>query len=90
MLGTSAAAPTFVSMIARINDARLHSGNGPVGFVNSMLYGYASEVMTDAVTGGNRDYGVPHAFPASKIWDPVMGLGTLDFQKQLDLYLSLH
>lgn len=76
-------------MIAKINVARLHSGKGPVGFTNPVLYGYASEVMTDVVTGGNGGCGVPNAFPASKGWDAVTGLGTLDFEKLLNLYLSL-
>lgn len=89
VLGTSAAAPIFASMIAKINDARLHAGKRPVGFINPVLYKYASKVMTDVVLGSNGGCGVPDAFPASKGWDAVTGLGTPNYEKLLELYLSL-
>ncbi|QPG98773.1 hypothetical protein C2857_000031 [Epichloe festucae Fl1] len=35
--GTSASTPVVASMIAKVNDARLHAGKHPVGFVNPVL-----------------------------------------------------
>lgn len=89
VLGTSAAAPVFASMIAKINDARLHAGKSSVGFLNPALYRHATEVMSDVVTGANEGCGVPVAFSASKGWDAVRGLGTPNFEKLLGLYLRL-
>ena len=88
--GTSAAAPVFASMVARINDARLQVGKTPVGFVNPVLYARFDEVIrTDVVSGANGGCGVEEAFSAAEGWDAVTGLGTVDFGKLMDLYLAL-
>lgn len=36
--GTSASTPIFASLITRINEERIASGKGPVGFLNPTLY----------------------------------------------------
>jgi tripeptidyl-peptidase-1 len=87
--GTSAATPVVASMIARINDARMHLGKGPVGFINPVLYAHAPEFMRDVKTGYSQGCGVAQAYAATKGWDAVTGLGTLDFQKLLQFYLGL-
>ncbi|KAL0931331.1 alkaline serine protease [Colletotrichum truncatum] len=87
--GTSAAAPVFASMITKINDARLKSGKGPVGFVNPVLYSHSDSFSRDVSTGSNGGCGVPLAFPAGEGWDAVTGLGTIDFESLLATYLSL-
>jgi tripeptidyl-peptidase I len=87
--GTSGSTPVFASMIARINDARLQIGKRPVGFVNPVLYALADQFVRDIDTGSNGGCGVPEAFTASKGWDPVTGLGTVDFKKLLNVYLKL-
>lgn len=51
--GTSASAPVLASMIARINEACLHTGKDPVGFINPVLYGRAGEFVRDVTTGFN-------------------------------------
>ena len=63
--GTSAVAPLWAGLIARINAAR----GGPVGFVNPSLYRAAS-AMRDIVEGGNGDYA------AAIGWDACTGLGS--------------
>jgi len=88
--GTSASAPIFASMIARINDERLKSGKGPVGFLNPVLYSEkAKRAFKDVKEGWNGGCGVERAFPATKGWDAVTGLGTPDFQALRDVYLAL-
>ncbi|TIC89438.1 Tripeptidyl-peptidase SED1 [Colletotrichum higginsianum] len=87
--GTSASTPLIASMIARVNDARLHAGKGTVGFLNPVLYAYRDEIMRDVSTGLNWGCGVDEAFLAGRGWDAVTGLGTPDFQKLVDLYRRL-
>ncbi|KAK8133413.1 hypothetical protein PG984_005425 [Apiospora sp. TS-2023a] len=98
--GTSAACPLFGSLLNLINEERLAGGKKSVGFVNQVLYAHP-EVFRDVDTGGNRGCaGVseggsvgtqakPMAFPAAPGWDPVSGLGTPDYPKMLELFMSL-
>ena len=85
--GTSASAPVFAAVVAKINDARLKAGKGTVGFINPLLYANPG-VLNDVVEGSNYGCG-SEAFRATEGWDPVTGLGTPDFQKLRDLYLGL-
>ncbi|KAJ5001038.1 Tripeptidyl-peptidase SED1 [Colletotrichum sp. SAR 10_66] len=87
--GTSASAPVFASMIVLINNARQAVGKGPVGFLNLLLYGVGKKALRDVKTGWNSGCGVTQAFAASDGWDPVTGLGTPDFGRLLELYMSL-
>jgi tripeptidyl-peptidase I len=88
--GTSASTPVFGSMIALINDSRLKAGKGPVGFLNPLLYAHHDKIVkSDVETDSNAGCGIPKAFPASKGWDAVTGLGTPDFGRLMDLYMSL-
>jgi kumamolisin len=64
--GTSAVAPLWAALFARINQAR---GEMPVGFVNSRLYQNAS-ALRDITQGNNGD------FEATVGWDACTGLGT--------------
>jgi tripeptidyl-peptidase-1 len=87
VLGTSASAPTVASLIALLNDVRLRAGKSPVGFINPVLYGNPS-AMNDIVTGNN--FGCNEtAFEAGLGWDPVTGLGTLDFERLKTIYEGL-
>lgn len=87
--GTSASAPIFASMIAKINDARLTAGKGPVGFLNPVLYGVGRKAMKDIVTGWNGGCGIDKAFGATSGWDAVTGLGSPNFAKLLETYMAL-
>jgi tripeptidyl-peptidase-1 len=86
--GTSASAPVFASVIAIINNERLHAGKRPVGFINPTLYAHP-EIFTDITTGSNQGCGFTPAFRAAKGWDPVTGLGTPQYHRMLELFLSL-
>jgi tripeptidyl-peptidase-1 len=85
--GTSASAPTFASIINRINEERIKAGKGSVGFVNPTLYKNPG-VLNDITNGTNPGCGT-QGFKAVKGWDPVTGLGTPNFGKMKDLFMSL-
>jgi len=85
--GTSASAPIFGAIINRINEERIAVGKGPVGFLNPTLYEHP-EVLNDIVNGTNPGCGT-EGFSAVKGWDPVTGLGTPNYPKMLELFMSL-
>jgi kumamolisin len=67
--GTSAVAPLWAGLIARINAAR----GAPVGYINPALYAAAASGASpcnDIVTGNNGD------FEAGPGWDACTGLGS--------------
>jgi kumamolisin len=63
--GTSAVAPLWAGLIARINAAT----GKPAGYVNPLLYGKQG-ALRDITTGNNGD------FEAAKGWDACTGLGS--------------
>jgi kumamolisin len=63
--GTSAVAPLWAGLIARINQNQVT----PVGFLNATLYGHPQS-LRDITQGDNGD------FQASKGWDACTGLGS--------------
>jgi hypothetical protein len=70
--GTSAAAPLWAALIARVNQ----SLGANVGFANPILYARcASGVLHDVTTGDNGSY---RSGPG---WDACTGLGTPDGQQ---------
>ena len=67
--GTSAVAPLWAGLLARINQALGKN----VGYVNSLLYSASAEnTFHDITSGSNGDYS------AGPGWDPCTGLGTPD------------
>ena len=68
--GTSAVAPLWAGLIARINAAKAN----PVGFVNPHLY--ANPGALRDITGGNNG-----SFAAGPGWDACTGLGSPNGQK---------
>ncbi|GAM86978.1 hypothetical protein ANO11243_049990 [Dothideomycetidae sp. 11243] len=85
--GTSASTPIFASLINRVVEERLRVGKGPVGFVNPVLYSHPY-VLNDIKNGSNPGCGT-NGFSAVPGWDPVTGLGTPNYQKMKQLWLSL-
>lgn len=86
--GTSASNPVFASMISLINGERMHAGKRSVGFINPVLYSN-SDILNDIVTGANQGCGVDEAFRATRGWDAVTGLGSLDYEQMQRLFMSL-
>jgi kumamolisin len=68
--GTSAVAPLWAGLVARINAGK----NGPAGFLNPKLYKNVAG-LTDITQGNNGD------FVASAGWDACTGLGRPDGNK---------
>ncbi len=84
--GTSLSAPTVASIFTLANQKLLSDGYQRIGYANPMLYWMAEEcpdVFND-VTFGDNQPGVgwdlcPYGYPAAPGWDPVTGLGTINF-----------
>lgn len=100
--GTSYSAPLFAGMIALINDERIAMGKNTVGFINPALYSLhrtSADVFRDVKTGSSKCpnpamTGVmvgccKHGFRAGKGWDPLTGLGSIDFMRLRDELLKL-
>ncbi|KUJ20186.1 subtilisin-like protein [Mollisia scopiformis] len=85
--GTSAATPIWASLINRINEQRLNIGKKTLGFLNPALYANP-HVLNDITTGSNPGCATK-GFPAATGWDPATGLGTPNYPKMLDYFLSL-
>jgi kumamolisin len=68
--GTSAVAPLFAGLIARINASRAK----PVGWVQPKLYSHP-DAFHDITQGNNG------TFAAARGWDACTGLGSPDGQK---------
>jgi tripeptidyl-peptidase-1 len=84
--GTSASCPIVAGMISQLNNLRLNQGKPTLGLVNPLFYQIAAEVPNafhDITAGGTactessccKGYG----FHATTGWDPVGGLGSLNF-----------
>ena len=84
---TGLSSPIFGSVLTLINEERTAVGKGPVGFVNPTLYEHPY-VLNDITNGSNPNCG-SSGFQASVGWDPVTGLGTPNYPKMLELFLSL-
>ncbi|KAH9017707.1 subtilisin-like protein [Lactarius pseudohatsudake] len=78
--GTSGSAPTVAGIISLLNDYLISKGSTPLGFLNPWLYGAGLPGLNDITSGSNPGCNTD-GFPAVTGWDPVTGLGTLDFAK---------
>ena len=85
--GTSLSAPVWASIFTLINEQRTKRGKSPVGFVNPVLYAHP-EVFND-ITNGKNPGCFTDGFSAVEGWDPTTGLGTPNYPKLLELFLSL-
>jgi kumamolisin len=77
--GTSAVAPLYAALIARINQSLTSNGGNPLGFLNPLLYAQASTagVFHDVTSGNNDIYKDLHGeYGAGPGWDPCTGLGS--------------
>lgn len=89
--GTSASTPIVASMIALINDKRLRAGNSTLGFLNPLLYGgQLDEAILDSTEGSGgscsfNDGSFKEGFDALPGWDPVTGLGTINFGQMMSM-----
>jgi len=80
MEGTSCSSPAAAGIIALLNDYMISSGRKPLGFLNPWLYGGGLAGLNDITRGSNPGCNT-EGFSATPGWDPVTGLGSLDFAR---------
>ncbi|KAI0064451.1 subtilisin-like protein [Artomyces pyxidatus] len=76
--GTSCSTPTAAAIVSLLNDLRISQDKPPLGFLNPLLYTSLDTAFNDITSGSNPGCG-RSGFNAGVGWDPVTGLGTLDF-----------
>jgi tripeptidyl-peptidase I len=76
------------NLCLKINEDRLAAGKSAVGFVNPVLYANPG-ALNDITNGTNLGCETEHGFAAAEGWDPATGLGSPNFTKLKDLFLSL-
>jgi kumamolisin len=72
--GTSAVAPLWAALVARLNQAL----GAPVGFLNPQLYSAATRATFHDITSGNND-----GYSAGPGWSPCTGWGSPDGNRLL-------
>jgi len=84
--GTSASSPVFCAMVTLINGQRELAGKAPLGFLNPLLYStQRAGIFNDVISGinncaaGQNPTCCPYGFSAGRGWDPLTGLGSIDF-----------
>ena len=90
--GTSASTPVVAAMIALVNSERIRMGKGTVGWIHPALYSSASLFVNDITMGNNsctETSCCPQGFTASVGWDPVTGLGSINFAKFFNYFTSI-
>lgn len=86
-------------MVSIVNGARLELGKKPLGFLNPALYKLSDSFINDITSGSNKcapgltsksaSVCCTQGFQATKGWDPVTGLGSVDFKKFKDTMVNL-
>ena len=88
-------------MVSLVNAARVSRGKGPIGFLNGILYTFYRLFAHDITEGDNSCalgyisyYSHPNCcaglgFPAAEGWDPVTGLGSINFEAFLKFLENL-
>jgi kumamolisin len=83
--GTSAAAPLWAALIARVNEGLQQHGLPPVGFLNQRLYNDPHlQQAFRPITQGQNDPFTKNGHQARPGWNPCTGWGTPNAQKLLD------
>ena len=96
---TSASTAVFAALVSLVNYERANRGMGPIGFLNPLLYKHASQLAHDITSGSNYCTAgyiqspshnatltcCNQGFHSAKGWDPVTGLGSVDFAKMLQV-----
>jgi tripeptidyl-peptidase-1 len=84
--GTSISAPLMASLFTLANQKLLSDGYSLIGYANPMLYWMAEncpEAFNDITIGNNqfgeKGYLCQYGYPAAVGWDPVTGLGSINF-----------
>ena len=91
--GTSCSAPITAGVIALLNNYRISQGKSPLGWLNPMLYANPS-AFNIIRTGNNKSCSAlcccpGFNVPTSGVWNPVTGLGSINYAKLLAVVKTL-
>lgn len=86
--GTSAEPPVICAITTLVNDTRLAAGKLPVGFINPAIYSDGFRGAFRDIVGGNNAGCRTDRLESVEGWN-LSGLGTPDFERLLDLWMSL-
>jgi len=76
--GTSCSSPVFSGIVALLNDIRLNANKSPLGWLNPLFY--QNPTAFQDITSGDNPGCNTNGFHAAVGWDPVTGLGTMNYQ----------
>ena len=85
--GTSLSAPVVGSILTLVNERRIAAGKKSVGYLNPTLYAHP-EVFNDITVGSSPGCNST-GFVCASGWDPVSGLGSINYPEFEALLLSL-
>lgn len=81
-------------MVSLVNSARRAAGKPTLGFLNPALYALHAQFINDITVGENRCLAAgaqccSEGFFAAPGWDPVTGLGSIDFEKFIKTMMAI-
>jgi len=92
--GTSASSPAFAGIVSLLNGHLLATGKSPLGFLNPLLYQMSAAqpaAFNDITYGDNkctRNFCMIYGYNATKGWDPVAGLGSINYAQMKQYVLE--
>lgn len=87
--GTSAVAPLWSALLARVNEGMRYSGKPRVGFLSPLLYRDCSlQQSFHNITSGHNDPFGANGYRAHEGWNACTGWGTPDGQRLLEALLQ--
>ncbi len=94
LYGTSATSPVFSGMVALVNAKRLAAGKSTLGWINPSLYALYKSFVNDITMGENNCVAQGsvcciHGFYCAAGWDPVTGLGSVNYGKFEKAFMAL-
>ncbi|KAI9443544.1 subtilisin-like protein [Lactarius indigo] len=78
---------SVAGIISLLNDYLITNDRPPLGFLNFRLYGDGFAGLNDITSGSNPGCHTD-GFSAVPGWDPVTGLGTPDFEKLQNIFMT--
>ena len=84
----------MAGMVALVNSARLAAGKSSLGWINPALYQLSASFAKDITEGANNCAAnarvcCGHGYSAMPGWDPVTGLGSVDFEAFKEAMMEL-
>ena len=82
-------------MVAQVNAARLAAGKSSLGWINPSLYALSSSIILNDITAGINNCAAGavvccgQGFPAATGWDPVTGIGSVNFTAFRQTFMAL-